>query len=354
VSHQPERKEKDCLNCGTMVAGRFCQNCGQENLVPKTKFGALFKHFIYDVFHFDGKFFDTLKYLVLRPGFIPKQYIAGKRQSYLDPIRMYLFTSAVFFLVFFSLFKPTIKGVEAEKLMTRAERFEFASTLSTQSGADTSSLAQKEMKYVLDTSYNVVLKDTGRVSNDTSFGVRLEGKNMVMVAEKKKADPVLSGSSWLERKLSAKLLAYKRKYGDDTKEMVTDFIESFLHRLPYLLFISLPFFALILKLMYLRKKSFYYSDHIVFTLYHYIFTFILLLFLFLLGRLYDWSGWEIIDIVRIILFLSGGVYLFLAMKRFYMQRGGKTFLKFLLLNFLALFVIVALFIVFIGFSIFQL
>jgi hypothetical protein len=359
VSHQPERKEKDCLNCGTIIAGRFCQNCGQENLKPKQKFGGLLKHFIYDVFHFDGKFFDTLRYLVFRPGFIPKQYIAGKRQSYLDPVRMYLFTSAVFFLLFFSLFKPKINTGEKTRLMTQRERFQYASALNQQRSLDTNGLVEKEMRYILDTSYNLVLSDSSKVSHDSSFRISLEGKDMVMVPEKKTSDSIVkisgeANSNWLERTINAKWIAYKRKYGDDTTEMKAEIVQSFLHKLPYLLFISLPFFALILKLLYVRRKNFYYSDHAVFTLYHYIFTFILLLFFFLLGKLYDWSGWGVVDIVRTILFLSGGVYLFIAMKRFYMQGKGKTFVKFLLLNFFALFVVIALFVVFIVFSIFQL
>jgi len=354
VSHQPQRKEKDCLNCGTTVAGRFCQHCGQENLVPKQKFGGMLKHFVYDLFHFDGKFFDTLRNLVFRPGFIPKEYVAGKRQSYLDPIRMYLFTSAVFFLVFFSLFKPKIGKLGDDRLMTTTERFQYASSLNRQSGADTNRLIRKQINYLLDTSYSIILKDSGRVSNDSSFRVRLDGKDMVMTPALQKRTLIVSGSSWLERSVNDKWRRSKQNHGDDMKAVVTEFAESFLHRIPYLLFISLPFFALILKLLYSRKKNFYYSDHAVFTLYHYIFTFILLLFLFLLGKIYDWTGWEFLDIIRLILFLSGGVYLFLAMKRFYMQGKGKTFVKFLLLNFLAFAVVIALFLVFIVFSIIQL
>ena len=106
MSHQPERKEKDCLNCGTIIAGRFCQVCGQENIVPHQPVGSLILHFIYDIFHFDGKFFETLKYLLFRPGYVPAQFIAGKRISYLDPIRMYLFTSAIFFPDLFCHQKP--------------------------------------------------------------------------------------------------------------------------------------------------------------------------------------------------------------------------------------------------------
>lgn len=54
------------------------------------------------ILHFDGKFFHTFGYIFSRPELVPRQFVEGKRMRYLDPIRMYLFTSAVFFLVFFS------------------------------------------------------------------------------------------------------------------------------------------------------------------------------------------------------------------------------------------------------------
>lgn len=63
------------------------------------------QHFLYDITHFDSKFFDSMKFLLLKPGFLPKEYIAGKRASYLNPVKKYVFTSAVFFIVFFSVFK---------------------------------------------------------------------------------------------------------------------------------------------------------------------------------------------------------------------------------------------------------
>ena len=66
---------------------------------------AFVSHFFSDITHFDGKFFTSMKDLVLKPGFLSKEYMRGKRASYLNPIRMYLFTSFIFFLVFFSLYK---------------------------------------------------------------------------------------------------------------------------------------------------------------------------------------------------------------------------------------------------------
>ena len=104
MSHNKERKDKDCLNCGQTVAGRYCQHCGQENVEPDLTFMGLIRHFFYDLTHFDGKYFTTVKYLFTRPGFLSSEYIKGRRATYLDPARMYLFTSAVFFFLFYGVF----------------------------------------------------------------------------------------------------------------------------------------------------------------------------------------------------------------------------------------------------------
>jgi Protein of unknown function (DUF3667) len=106
VSHLKERKEKNCLNCQSEVVGRYCHKCGQENLEPKETVWHLIQHFFNDITHFDGKFFETVKYLLRRPGFLSLEYMRGRRMAYLNPIRMYVFTSAIFFIILFSMKKP--------------------------------------------------------------------------------------------------------------------------------------------------------------------------------------------------------------------------------------------------------
>ncbi len=102
MAHHKHRTSSDCLNCGTIVAGKFCQQCGQENIEVKESFIQIVYHFIEDITHFDGKLIKTLKYLITKPGFLTKEYVTGKRASYIHPIRMYLFISAIFFLFIFS------------------------------------------------------------------------------------------------------------------------------------------------------------------------------------------------------------------------------------------------------------
>ena len=104
MTHLHQRKEKNCLNCGTHVIGHYCHNCGQENIEPKESVWHLVSHFFQDMTHFDGKFFTSLKDLIVKPGFLSNEYKIGRRVRYLNPIRMYLFTSAIFFLIFFSLY----------------------------------------------------------------------------------------------------------------------------------------------------------------------------------------------------------------------------------------------------------
>ena len=76
MSHGRERHEKNCLNCGTIVQGRYCQHCGQENIEPKENFWQLLNHFFNDITHFDGKFLPSLKYVLFRPGFLPLVFCA--------------------------------------------------------------------------------------------------------------------------------------------------------------------------------------------------------------------------------------------------------------------------------------
>jgi hypothetical protein len=106
LSHLRERNQKNCLNCNAEVHGKYCHVCGQENLETTESLWHLITHFFNDITHFDGKFFSTLRLLLSRPGFLSSEYKIGRRQHYLNPVRMYVFSSFVFFFVFFSVVEP--------------------------------------------------------------------------------------------------------------------------------------------------------------------------------------------------------------------------------------------------------
>ena len=358
MSHQPERKEKDCLNCGAEVLGLYCQNCGQKNAVVHQSFWQLLTHFVYDVFHFDGKFFDTLKRLLFRPGRVPKEYVQGRRLRYLDPIRMYLFTSAVFFLVFYSIIdlEKTFE-FDNNRIMSKEERFEASARIYTANSSQVlDSINGKKLALLLDTTNSVQLEKVNATTvNDSSNVIWLYNQPYIISAFNDSVSLASSGDNdWFENKLNSKWQVYKRKYGDDVNKMMQDISNRFLHWFPYILFVSLPVFAFILKLLYLRRKKYYYSDHAVFTLYHYIFSFILLLLFWSFEALHQKSGWGVFNFLQTLLVIAWPLYLFIAVKRFYGQGWGKTFIKFLLLNILGLLSILLIFALFSVLFIYQL
>jgi hypothetical protein len=357
VSHQPERKEKDCLNCGAEVLGPYCQNCGQKNTVVHQNFWQLLTHFIYDIFHFDGKFFDTLKRLLFRPGLVPKEYVQGRRFSYLDPIRMYLFTSAVFFLVFFSISRVGETFSFDNPVMSYEERYQAAAQVYASLRINPSdSFAYKKLGMLLDTTKSIVLKNTSTVNvTDTGNLLRRNNTNYLMFPENTfMLEDSSQSDDWMDKRMNAVFNAYRKQYGDDLNKMSGVLMDRFTHQFPYMLFVSLPLFALILKLLYRRRKAVYYSDHAVFTLYHYIFSFILLLLYWGFDYLLDKSGWAFFQYLQTALIITWPIYLLLSMKRFYAQGWGKTIIKFLLLNLLGLLAILLIFALFSVLFIFQL
>ncbi|WP_195908676.1 DUF3667 domain-containing protein [Novosphingobium sp. Gsoil 351] len=102
-------QETACLNCGTTLCGSHCHSCGQAAHVHKT-LAAFFHDLLHGVFHFEGKIWRTLPLLVWRPGLLTREYIDGRRASYVSPIALFLF---VVFLTF-ALFNLAVGPIHVE------------------------------------------------------------------------------------------------------------------------------------------------------------------------------------------------------------------------------------------------
>lgn len=88
--------ESACLNCGTPLIGSHCHNCGQAAHVHRT-LGAFFHDLLHGVFHFEGKVWRTIPMLALRPGRLTREYIDGRRASYVSPLALFLFSVFLLF-----------------------------------------------------------------------------------------------------------------------------------------------------------------------------------------------------------------------------------------------------------------
>lgn len=399
MSHFKERKEKNCLNCGAEVQGRYCQVCGQENLEPRETVWHFITHFFYDITHFDGKFFSTVRYLLLKPGFLSKQYIAGKRMSYLHPIRMYVFTSAFFFIIFFSLFKAEkllqVSGVDREGeikhlvdareslnkpfeqttdtvlkaamqrtmnkmdsriaiLKVEIEKEKIEDSINSKSSKETAKQAldtlEKQIPYTRGMSKGIAEAIDKKAKKDSiverdgevRYWTKLEIGSRIAYDSVQHELPEDRRDRWFKRIMMHNGYDINEKVKKDKKEAITIMLEKSLHTLPQVLFLSLPTFALILMMLYARTRQFYYVDHGVFSIHVFCASFLLLLVYFVFSKLMESTGYNWISLFKSIVAFGIFFYLYKAMRNFYGQRRAKTILKFSILVFLSFICIVLL------------
>jgi hypothetical protein len=86
-----------CLNCGSALAGSFCAACGQRAVPPDPSVAELAGDAWHELTGYDGRIAATVSGL-LRPGFLTREYIGGRRARYVSPVRLYLIVSVLYFL----------------------------------------------------------------------------------------------------------------------------------------------------------------------------------------------------------------------------------------------------------------
>ena len=280
MSHKKYRVEKNCLNCGSEVFGKFCQNCGQENIETRDNFFHLVGHFISDYLHFDSKFFRSLIPLIAKPGFLTREYWEGRRVRYIPPLRLFFFVTIIF-MVMTSYFYGRY-GERMKEAMIRPDRA-------------------------------LATFDSLEVAN-------MPDSTMVTVPE------------W-NREVTAKEL--EQMLASDRRQFLKanaglDFV---FRNLKYVTFFLLPVYALLFKLLYVRRKS-YYIDHLIYVMHLQTFTYIVLSVLFIVPAIFPGTINSLVDIVLAITF----VYVLLSLRYLYKQPWWKTVLKSAIATFMLFFV----------------
>lgn len=303
MSHLKERTEKNCLNCGSEVAGRFCQQCGQENVEVKESFLHLIRHFLEDLTHFDGKLWVTLKLLLFKPAKLTQHYMDGKRATYIHPIRMYLFVSAVFFFFIFSF-------------------------NSTQPPAEMKGVANSSIK---------APSPANLPKNNIVFNMDDDTIQYKSVAEYEMAQSQLSNAkqdNWLTSEIIKKSIQINEKYENDNYKIGEAIIENFQHYFSRMLYISLPMFAFFLWVLYRRNKNHFFVDHLIFSIHIYCAFFIILFLVKLINGftnlVFDKTFVLFTVLTPLVLFF----YLYKALRNHFNQSRWKTIFKFMVLNFL--------------------
>ncbi len=279
----------------------------------------------------------------------------GRRASYLNPIRFYVFTSAIFFLIFFSLYKfdpeknikvsGTVNNVAISdiKKMDSVRYTNFIKKVI----ADDSTL-----KFAYNRELYLRYIDSMALA-PAGFRITPAKKNIT----RHQYDSMLAHGkdhNWIERKLVYKQIELNEKYKGDGKMILAALINSLLHSIPQILFITLPLFAFLLKLLYARRGQYYYVNHAIFTIHLFVFIFILLLLIFGINKIAEAAaGLHWLQYLSGILILLLFFYFYKAMRNFYRQGRGKTILKFLIILLFNIVMMSILFAVFMFLSIFK-
>jgi len=357
MSHLQERKEKNCLNCGETIMGRFCHHCGQENVEVKESFGHLIMHFFQDLTHFDGKLWKTLKLLLFKPAKLTQLYMDGQRANYIHPIRMYLFISTVFFFFIFSgeqANKPEIvKPIPAIALSNSVLPNPKLpnSVISKKIDLKKIDPKQEEPKKV-----NSKKADLKREGLNFRFGGDIIPYKTIAAYDSAQLKlPNTKKDSWFESSLVKKSIELNDKFKNDKFKFGTALLEQFEHYFSRMLYISLPMFALFLWILYRRNKNHYFVDHLIFSIHIYCAFFIILFTL----KLFNLSTEFIFKrppfgVAAIITSILMFYYVYKALRNHFNQSRLKTILKFVILNILTAILMAGLMFVFILLSLFNL
>jgi hypothetical protein len=315
-----------CENCGAPLTGRFCSQCGQ----PAIDYRRSFRHVIVDVLdsflNWDSKFFATIGLLIVRPWQLTNEFIAGKRVRYLHPLRLYLLASILFF------FAVTYwaKSVHlATTRLTPETRAEIEADLKEQ---DLPSEVRARVEKALQGSSPVPEEAASPpAATKTQKVPERSGKekqNEASPSAAKERSFLQSGpetpsnrfENWLQDRA-------KDKIGEHGTNAQLFFI-SIISNLPYMMLCSIPLFALVLKVLYIRNGIFY-IDHLIYALHIHTFAYVATMSIGLitigLSRVAPGvlAGWFIG-----LLWFDFALQIFLSIRRVYRQGWLKSFIKF--------------------------
>jgi hypothetical protein len=271
---------KECQNCGYRDRGNFCSNCGQSFAALNRPLKDIMAE-VGDIVNLDSRIIRSIFPFLFKPGFLTREYLAGKRKKYMSPFRLYLLMSLLFFF-----------------------------------------LAQSTSKKITEAGDNwlQIKKDTtDAVIRDDSLAIELLKNDSIFMAD---IDSTSTNKSIRKAKRRKRL----REGAIDALTNKTIFLQNFYRTISYVLFLLMPVFALLLKLLYVRRRVFY-IEHLMFSINMHSFMLLVFSMMIILSQILKENS-EFIAFMYILV----PVYFTAGMKRFYQQALWKIILKEMILG----------------------
>ncbi len=277
--------ERHCLNCGQPIVAEFCAHCGQEEKEVRRPFIVFIQEFIWVVFELDGRAYRTVGNLLVRPGFLTRQYFAGRRMRYTPPLRLFLIVSIGFFLIV-----SLVNSVEG----IRQEMTEIA----------TGESAEQPIRDALEEGLTASEDEPANFEGAIDI---LEQVNLPFLTEE------------ANRNLRTVLITQFEANVDELAENPRDFLTGSLEYVTFFMLLMMPVLALIQQILWILSRR-YYVEHLVLTVHNHTFL-ILMVFIAMLLGLVEEAALPVISevsgVLSIIAIVWIFVYLYLSLKRYF-------------------------------------
>ena len=264
-----------CENCAAELIGPHCAKCGQ----PAVDYRRSFRHVVVDVLdsflNWDSKFFATIGLLIVKPWRLTNEFLSGKRVCYLNPLRLYLLASILFFFAV----NYGAKGLKFEPgKISDEKRAEVAAAIEEKRAeiekefdkdnltAEQRRKAEEALDYLTKPSPSASVSaspassaspaatDSPGQPKQRNYGAVGDRPFLVFDDNEKQTTPF---ERWLEARAKEKMGEHGTKMGL--------FIATLFNNLPYMMLCCIPLFAFVLKVLYIRRRIFY-IDHLIYSL----------------------------------------------------------------------------------------
>lgn len=324
-----------CLNCGTGLKGPFCYFCGQPDRNFMRFFPVLLRDLMEDLLDLDSRFMRTMKPLLFKPGRLTRDYMEGRRFRYAPPMRLYIFSSIVFFLLaaLISSDAITINHATDENATVQV--------------ADDPAVKHQKVEEALS---NLPPEVRAQINVD-QIKAEIEGKEAVNTGFKvddiqfndepwnRETNPVDIKwlPDWLNDRINDEIEGSPQK-AEQINENPNLIIDKVFDILPATMFLLLPLVALIFKFWYLFAKR-YYIEHLIFSLHNHAFLFVSLTLILLanvgesLINRYDHAAAETAMFWVIVVISTWiPVYMLISLRVVYKQNWLLTMGKFVMIG----------------------
>jgi len=290
-----------CRNCGAVADIHYCPVCGQETAIEMPTVGHFLSELAEQTLALQGQLWTTLISLLFRPGQLTVDYIAGRRQRYVRPLRLYLALSIVFFAIL-----GFTASLSPEHFFPRGERAEAAQASAAEPSGAAAAEPVAEAPPDVPASPEAPAKPSDPAAGSAAANADKGGLT------------VNTGYPALDARIQARFETLKALPEAELSATIADALFSYA---PIAIFFTLPLFALLIGIGYLGLRL-NYAVHLLFAINYHSFLFFLLLV-------------ELLPIpspASTLLALTIPAYLTIALRRVYGGGwGGTAFFSFLML-----------------------